>query len=176
MQTKICSKCGRELPLTEYYKRKSSKDGLYNYCKECCKQYNKQFRIDNPTYMKEYNKQYRINNAEYEIKRRKHYYGTIRGYSKRLLHNYVVADRKQKRIENKIPNNYITTEFLMNAIQQPCFYNCGENDWHNMGVDRIDNLLPHTLNNCVPCCTKCNRERGRMSFEEFCTLKKGLPK
>lgn len=35
IKTKKCSKCGRELPVEEFHKNKSSKDGLYCYCKEC---------------------------------------------------------------------------------------------------------------------------------------------
>lgn len=35
IKTKVCSKCGRELPLSEFYKRKVSNDGLQSYCKEC---------------------------------------------------------------------------------------------------------------------------------------------
>jgi len=36
MNTKVCTKCGRELPLSEYKKRKH---GLSFYCKECIKLY-----------------------------------------------------------------------------------------------------------------------------------------
>ena len=35
IKTKVCSKCGRELPLSEFYKRSVSNDGLQSYCKEC---------------------------------------------------------------------------------------------------------------------------------------------
>lgn len=34
---KVCVKCGRELPLTEFFISKKSKDGLQSYCKECSK-------------------------------------------------------------------------------------------------------------------------------------------
>lgn len=38
METKVCSKCGRELPTTEFYVNRHMKDGLQTYCKEChCK-------------------------------------------------------------------------------------------------------------------------------------------
>jgi len=37
--TKVCPKCGRELPLSEFNKDKSRKDGLNVYCKECRKIY-----------------------------------------------------------------------------------------------------------------------------------------
>lgn len=35
MGTKVCSRCGRELPTSDFFKNKSSKDGLAHYCKEC---------------------------------------------------------------------------------------------------------------------------------------------
>lgn len=36
--TKTCPKCGRTLPVSEYWKSRASKDGLYSYCKECAKE------------------------------------------------------------------------------------------------------------------------------------------
>lgn len=35
METKICTKCGRELPVDRFNKKSASKDGLQQYCKEC---------------------------------------------------------------------------------------------------------------------------------------------
>lgn len=32
---KTCTKCGRELPISEFYARAGSKDGLQTICKEC---------------------------------------------------------------------------------------------------------------------------------------------
>ena len=34
-QTKTCTKCGRELPISEFYARAGSKDGLQTICKDC---------------------------------------------------------------------------------------------------------------------------------------------
>lgn len=40
-KTKKCTKCGRELPLTEFYKHPKMTDGYINVCKDCCKNYSK---------------------------------------------------------------------------------------------------------------------------------------
>lgn len=39
METKICKKCGKELPVDKFYKNKSQKDGLGYYCKDCVNAY-----------------------------------------------------------------------------------------------------------------------------------------
>lgn len=35
METKICAKCGKELPLTAFFKHGHTKDGYRNVCKAC---------------------------------------------------------------------------------------------------------------------------------------------
>lgn len=41
--TKVCSKCKRELPISEFYKCKIFGDGLHNRCKKCQKEYMKKY-------------------------------------------------------------------------------------------------------------------------------------
>lgn len=38
-QTKVCAKCKKELPLSEFYKDKHTKDGYLCWCKGCAKAY-----------------------------------------------------------------------------------------------------------------------------------------
>ena len=38
METKICTKCGKEKSLIDFGKSKNTKDGLNYWCKECTKQ------------------------------------------------------------------------------------------------------------------------------------------
>lgn len=35
------------------------------------------------------------------------------------------------------------------------------------GIDRLDNGVGYEVNNCVPCCKKCNFAKNKMTFEEF---------
>ena len=35
MRMKKCSKCGRELPISEFYRNRTTKDGYTDRCKEC---------------------------------------------------------------------------------------------------------------------------------------------
>ena len=35
VKMKKCSKCGRELPLSEFYRNRSTKDGYMDRCKKC---------------------------------------------------------------------------------------------------------------------------------------------
>lgn len=37
METKICPKCGKELPVSEFSKNSKAKDGLQSQCKSCQK-------------------------------------------------------------------------------------------------------------------------------------------
>ena len=135
--------------------------------------HNKQYYNDNAENIKEKRKQYYTEKRHVIIERNKYYYNTLKGYCGHLLRNYISADKEKERIGDNLLQNYISLELLTKIVQQPCFYGCGEADWHNMGIDRIDNSKPHTIDNIVPCCTKCNRERGTKSFDEFYTMKMG---
>lgn len=44
IKTKVCSKCKRELPITEFSKHRRSKDGLQCSCKQCQKEYMESIR------------------------------------------------------------------------------------------------------------------------------------
>lgn len=35
------------------------------------------------------------------------------------------------------------------------------------GIDRKNNDLGYTIDNCVPCCTQCNKAKRNLSYEEL---------
>ena len=56
MTTKECTKCNTNKPLTEFYKKKESKDGLHSHCKQCINSY----RLTRPR-----SKSYKESNLKY---------------------------------------------------------------------------------------------------------------
>lgn len=63
----------------------------------------------------------------------------------------------------------LTDEEAGNFFKDDCFY-CGKISIENedmSGIDRVDNKIGYTLNNCVSCCGMCNGIKGTFSKEEF---------
>ena len=44
-QTKYCKRCDRTLPINHFHRDKKSEDGHAFYCKECCSEYGKKWRM-----------------------------------------------------------------------------------------------------------------------------------
>lgn len=86
----------------------------------------------------------------------------------------IIKDRAKKA---GIEVSMLAKEFIEIATQN-CFY-CGDPpfprpylstrgvDVYLNGLDRSDNSLGYTKENCVACCKKCNTAKGKMSPKEF---------
>lgn len=161
-ETKVCKRCGRELPLSEFNKRKVAKDGYDCWCKECRKEYNKQYREEHKEEKAEYMKQYEQEHKEERTEYFRQYYSTPIGRASHLVSGYRQEDKKRNRGECTITPEWIAD----NIFTKPCHW-CGETDWHKLGCDRIDNDKPHTPDNVNPCCEECNKKRGTKDYEEY---------
>ena len=58
----------------------------------------------------------------------------------------------------------LTFEEFMFYWQKPCIY-CGI-EIETIGIDRINSSVGYKLDNCVPCCTRCNLVKLDYSMEE----------
>lgn len=89
---------------------------------------------------------------------------------------YYMSGAKQRHLEWEL-----SKEEFENIVSKDCHY-CGEDprplkslaryhkvdsEIHVNGIDRIDNEVGYTLNNCVPCCTKCNIMKMKLSKSNF---------
>lgn len=154
METKTCSKCKREKPLTQFSKDKSKKDGHKYVCKLCAKVRDKAYREANREKLKALSKAYYEANREKISARQKVYKQSPRGKFFR-----VKTSAKVRGIEF-----LLTEEQGIEMIKKPCTY-CGKPK--SSGIDRIDSNGVYTIENCEPCCGTCNNRKGTKSKEVF---------
>ena len=105
----------------------------------------------------EYNKRYYQAHRESEIKRcaayQKEYSKTQMGRAQRQFQQYKRMDIRNGFGDDKI--DFDAKWIVENIYTKPCPH-CGETDWHKLGCNRLDNSLPHTIDNVEPCCYHCN--------------------
>lgn len=119
METKICTKCKNNLPLSSFCKSKYSADGYFYICKECRKVdkkkyydngYNevmKQRQIDNKEHYSDYNKTYYSQNKETEQARNKEWRSNNKERIKERNHFYY-HNNPQHNISTKLRNRIRT--------------------------------------------------------------------
>jgi len=90
MEIKICKKCNKEKPISEFYKRKDTKDGLFYTCKKCCKKYSQ----NNKKRISEQHKEYREKNIERIKKWQKDWYNNNKEYARERGNKYNRERRK----------------------------------------------------------------------------------
>lgn len=142
--------------------------------KEHEKAYGEKYRKEHKNEIDAYNKQYYSKNIDKERIRKKDYANTLIGWTKSIYKHCISADKKASRIGGVLPNDYIDEEWIMNEIQKGCTYKdkCGTTDWRLIGLNRKNNSLPHTKENCEPCCWKCNHDLAKhIHSKKVCLIK-----
>ena len=141
---------------SEYYQKNKNK----------ILEHNAEYSQRNKEEIAEYQSEYYHKNRETINKRLSEYYSTPKGRALSLVSKYKNADHKYNRGECTLTKEWI----LENVFSgQQCHY-CEESDWKELGCDRKDSNLPHTPENCVPCCKKCNSKKGKKPYDEFLRL------
>lgn len=149
MQTKVCSKCGEERGVERFNKKKGGKFGVTSQCKECIRNYRRQWYQENREYELEYKKKWYQENFDHKKQwQRERYYSNpefkiadlLRGRTRRLV--------KQGRAEKFCGyNDYIgcTPQELVQHLESQ-FYECPSTGktmtWDNHGEWHIDHIRP----------------------------------
>jgi len=161
---KICASCNQKLPLKEFWKSKSNKDGYQSYCKSCMYKWKDNNKSKVNLHKHKYNisdnnkivqKKYYLNNKEY-----------ISDYWKTEKGKFVLKISKLKR---KGIRHSFTYKEWMNKIKETngVCPNCGENvGIYNLTLDHIIpiNSVPigtyYSLKEVQPLCKSCNSSKG----------------
>jgi 5-methylcytosine-specific restriction endonuclease McrA len=90
-ETKVCTKCGKELPATTeyFYKWAKGKFGVMAECKECWKSHTKKFKNDNKERYKEMDQRYYEANKEQILAHNKQYYEANKEHISEVNKRYV---------------------------------------------------------------------------------------
>lgn len=60
----------------------------------------------------------------------------------------------------------IENSFAQDLFESECFY-CGHSPSPLNGIDRKNNSIGYTVENCVSCCKKCNIAKSNMEYDEW---------
>ena len=149
---KQCSKCKNKLPLIEFSKDKSAKDGKKGYCKSCVKVYK-----PTPKKLKEYAKNWNAKNPEKRKQIQENWYSKNPGYSSEWQKNerkvnpqYRIKFNLRERMRKALKGNWKqgkTVELLGLPILEYKEYLSKQFDknmsWDNYGSYwEIDHIKP----------------------------------
>lgn len=152
----------REYMKRHYQKHKEKKKQYHQKHKEERLEWQRQYYQKHKEERAEYYKQWYQDHKEEALEKKKQYRQTPMGRALYLLNAYRREDKKHDRGECTL-----TPEWIINNIFAKKCHWCPETDWTKIGCDRIDNELPHTPDNVIPCCERCNKNRGTKSYDEY---------
>lgn len=104
--TKICTKCGKEKELSEFYKQKRGKYGCLSYCKECRNKQVCEYRNNNKEKLQKIECEYRNNNKERKSETSKQWY--------EINKKHRLKTSKQWRENNKKRTSDIIRQWQLN--------------------------------------------------------------
>lgn len=176
IQTKVCTKCGEELPATTewFHKQKNGKFGLSAECKNCKKKYQE----ENKEKFKEYQKKWYENNKE-KIRKEatRRYWMDVeksRELEKQRYKNnpdpYKWKSIKRKTLKKGLPATLTSEQWedIKEKFNNQCAY-CGEQlpleQEHFIPVSKGGD---YTKTNIIPACKSCNSsKRDRKPVEWY---------
>lgn len=75
--------------------------------------------------------------------------------------SYLRSVYNQLDLKNGRGKGDLTTKWIIeNIFSKPCAH-CGKTGWQIIGCNRLNNDLPHTMDNVEPCCLECNLKLPR---------------
>lgn len=175
---KTCSKCKANLPLSEFNKDKSKRDGLRSSCKACKKSNNRAYYAANREkclgqqkahYAANRGKRLEDMKAYYEANREKRQ-EDMRAYQKANPEVYSAAQHR-RRAKKKENGGTLTAEQIkkIQANAKDCFW-CGTDCAQDFHLDHIVPVSKGGRNsrcNIAVSCPTCNLQKGAKDLSEW---------
>lgn len=175
---KVCTKCKRELPETNYAKDWRAPDGLHHSCKDCVNAYNKTYRAEHKEMYREYYSTYRQENRETIRNKIRVWQSNNKERVRKASHvwqkNHPEEAKRLKQTRRARKAGLVSTltpiqwNHILDTFNSSCAY-CGDMD-ENLHQDHFVALSSggeYTHNNIIPACSHCNFSKGPKSFVEW---------
>ena len=158
--SKICVTCNQEKPIEYFYKRKDSKDGYRNQCKDCKDLIDKNNKNKNRQYYLDLKKKYYLKNKENLSKKKREY------YFKNI--EYIKEKNKEYRENNKETLAEKNRQWQRNHKEYRCekYHEKMQNELYRIKVN-LRSSINNYLNNRGICKTKKTQEILGCTYEEF---------
>lgn len=158
---RLCKVCNQSKQLNVEFNYHSTHDTYSHCCKDCSNR-RRRIKYSGGSEPDEYKALTRVIKQK-KIFENKPWRKTK--YSNRKRLDYRNVDKKKGLFNN------LTIEFIEKSFNSSCVY-CG---YPAITLDRINNNLGHTIENCVPACYECNICRNRIfSYEEMLIIGKSI--
>jgi len=153
MKTKTCCKCKQEKDIIEFYKNKSTKDGLAYECKRCKKYwaenklYHKEWKLKHEKELSTYRTRYKTKNKE-KIKQ------SYKKYNKKP--DVKLRTKLRSRIRSAIKNSKKSNSTMrlvgcdLNTLKIYLQKTAIENGYINFNINRYNGNMYH-IDHKVPC-------------------------
>lgn len=93
---KLCIRCKQVKPLSSFCKNRREKDGLNSWCRDCAREYKKQYYLDNRERVREEHREYYEKNKDEAKRRAAEFYAKNRDHRKQYENEY--RERNKDRI------------------------------------------------------------------------------
>lgn len=189
---KKCPQCKQIKEYACFNRAKYEKDGRRKECRECRKKYyRKPKEIVDAWNIKRKEHAKKLGLASKGTKRTPEQCERYKEGKRRKFENYDYEPAYIKRVLNRYKKFGLKMDFeeFKSIIKSSCHYcgvepvkkDCatyyrsnGHQNFHYNGIDRVDNDKGYEIENCVPCCTRCNIAKHNMKVCEFMDLVKKI--
>lgn len=171
-RSSFCSKCNKPKNKKDFYRNNGSWDGLFNYCKECCKANAEKYYLEKKKQIKQSNKNWYWKDEERSHRRSRTYYRKNRAKILQRMQERYWND--PKRLEKQKKKNHVRRarangsmgfvdnnewQKILKIYGDKCLA-CGKKD--NIVADHVIPLSrggKNSFDNIQPLCGSCNSRK-----------------